>query len=102
MNENIRKFLEKVVNDPETAAKLNAVKDPEEAYEIASSLQDGFTKEEFISAMNKIYEDSKNNDLSDEDLKNVAGGGTSELVISLGGSAAGSALISGAAALAAI
>ena len=97
MNENIKKYLEKVANDPELVAKLNAIKDPEEAYKIASSLQEGFTKEEFFSAMDKMAEDIKNNDLSDEDLKNIAGGGTSEVAISAAGSAAVSAIVFGAA-----
>ena len=43
MNENIKKFLEKAAQDPELTAKMSAVRDPDEAYELASSLQDGFT-----------------------------------------------------------
>ena len=45
MNENIKKLLEKVAQDPELSAKMRAIQDPDEAYKVASSLQDGFTKE---------------------------------------------------------
>ncbi|MBQ9612633.1 MAG: Nif11-like leader peptide family RiPP precursor [Lachnospiraceae bacterium] len=75
MNENIKKFLEKLSNDPEAIAKMSAIRDPEEAYQLASSMQDGFTKEEFISVMEAFRESGKpREDLSDEDLMKVAGG----------------------------
>ena len=75
MNENIKLFLEKLAKDPEAAAKIGAIRDPEEAYAFASSMQDGFTKEEFISTMDKLDAAAKGSkELSDEDLKNIAGG----------------------------
>ena len=67
--------MEKLSNDPEAAAKMSAIRDPEEAYRLASSMQDGFTKEEFISAMEAIRKTSgAGAELSDEDLMKVAGG----------------------------
>ncbi|MBQ9612632.1 MAG: Nif11-like leader peptide family RiPP precursor [Lachnospiraceae bacterium] len=84
MNENIKLFLEKLDKDPEAAAKMSAIRDPEEAYAFASSMQDGFTKEEFLSAMEELKTAMKNNEeLTDEDLNKIAGGddGTVSLVL---------------------
>ena len=81
MNENIQKFLKRLSEDPEVAAKFNAVKDPDEAYTIASSIQDGFTKEEFMAAVEAIKASMQSSgELSDEDLNKVAGGDASEVV----------------------
>ena len=55
MNENIKKFLEKVARDPELTAKMRAVQDPDEAYRLASSLQDGFTKEDYQALVSKMF-----------------------------------------------
>ena len=80
MNENIKKFLEKVEKSPELQAKFAQIRDPEEAYKLASTVQDGFTKEEFVTEMKKIYE-AAIADLSEEDLAKIAGGyETSELI----------------------
>ena len=92
MNENIKKFLEKVEASPELQAKFSQIRDPEEAYKLAASIQDGFSKEEFITEMTKLYE-AAIQDLSDEDIAKVAGGGVSELISSAVGSFAGSALV---------
>ncbi len=73
MNENIRKFLEKLAKDEELQAKLAKIRDPEEAYKLAGSVQDGFTKEEFTAEMQKLYEEVTK-DLSEEDLAKLAGG----------------------------
>ena len=82
MNENLKKFLERLANDQELVSKMSTMKDSEEAYKLAASLQDGFTKEEFISAMDKLDAAAKGSEeLSDEDLKNVAGGGTVEVTV---------------------
>ena len=72
MNESIKKFMEKAAQDPELAAKMSAIQDPDEAYRLASSVQDGFTREEFITAMEELK--TVNNDLTDADLKQFAGG----------------------------
>ena len=83
MNENIKKFLEKAEQSPELQAKFSKIRDPEEAYKLAASVQDGFTKEEFISEMKKLYDEAIK-DLSDEDIAKVAGGSesTTEALIS--------------------
>ena len=73
MNENIKKFLEKVQQSPELQAQFSQIRDPEEAYKLAATVQDGFTKEEFVTEMTKLYE-AAIQDLSDEDIAKVAGG----------------------------
>ena len=73
MNENIKAFLAKVEASPDLQAQLSQIRNPEEAYKLASSVQGGFTKEEFVSEMTKIYE-AQIADLSDEDIAKVAGG----------------------------
>ena len=73
MNENIKKFLEKVEQSPELQAKFSQIRNPNEAYKLAASIQDGFTKDEFITEMTKLYEATIQN-LSEEDIAKVAGG----------------------------
>jgi len=70
MNEKIALFLHKVEKDETLVAKLSAIKNPDEAYALAASVQDGFTKEEFVAAMEGI----RNGDLTAEDLEKLAGG----------------------------
>ena len=79
MNENIKKFLEKVEQSPDLQTQLSQIRDPEEAYKLAASVQDGFTKDEFVSEMKKLYE-AQTVDLSDEDIAKVAGGGGSDVI----------------------
>ena len=103
MNENIQKFLEKLGQDPELLKKMSAIRDPEEAYKLASSVQDGFTKEEFLTAMKAL--EVANGDLNDDDLKKYAGGVTDEeltIGISIATSLVGTGPIYTGAALAAI
>ena len=73
MNENIIKFFEQVKNDPELQKKLSQFATPEEAYGFAFGVQGGFTKDEFITEMKRLYEETTK-DLSPEDLEKVAGG----------------------------
>ena len=70
MNESIVLFLQKVEKDEALAAKLSAIRSPDEAYALAASVQEGFTKEEFVAAMDGI----RNGDLSDADLARMSGG----------------------------
>ena len=72
INENIKLFGEKLANNKELQEKFKQVKDPDEAYALAASIQDGFTKEEFINTMLEVQKRSR--DLTDEDLEQVAGG----------------------------
>lgn len=74
MNENIKKFIEKAIEDKELQEKMAACKNPEEAYEIANSVQEGFTMEEFIRAMQELYDLTHEGELTDEDLAKAAGG----------------------------
>ena len=101
MNKSIQKFLEKVEQDPALLAKMRAIQDPDEAYKVASSVQDGFTKEEFMSAMKELL--AANADLSDDDLNKFAGGTDTKDVESIASSVLASFSLSmGAAATAAI
>ena len=80
MNENIKILLEKLNNDQAAQAKLQAATDPDEAYALVSSIQGGYTKEEFIGIMKKIAEVTQEGELSDEDVFAAAGGfSTSDL-----------------------
>ena len=70
MNEKIKLFLQKVEGDEALAAKLRDIKNPDEAYALAASVQDGFTKDEFVAAMDGI----RNGNLTADDLGKLAGG----------------------------
>ena len=95
MNEKIKLFLQKVEKDEALAAKFQGVTNPDEAYALAASVQDGFTKEEFISAMEQI----NNGELSQDDLAAMAGGVNEKSVIISGASAVSGAFIAGASAI---
>ena len=82
MNENIKAFLEKVAASPDLQAQLSQIRNPDEAYKLATSVQDGFTKDEFVSEMTKIYE-AQVADLSEEDISKVAGGLTENQIIEM-------------------
>ena len=70
MNENIMLLLKKVEQDASLSAKFKNATNPDEAYALAASIQAGFTKEEFISAMEQL----NNSDLSMNDMAAIAGG----------------------------
>lgn len=82
MNENIRLFLEKMSEDQELQAKFSQIKDPDEAYALASSIQPGFSKEEFITTMTSIR-DAMEENLTDEDMAKSAGGVSDEVKVSV-------------------
>ena len=73
MNENIKTLLTQIAESEELQAKFAGLDTPEKAYELAKTLQDGFTKEEFLEAVKSISELDEG-DLSDEDLAAAAGG----------------------------
>ena len=70
MNENTMLLLKKVEQDASLAEKFKSITNPDEAYALAASIQTGFTKEEFISAMEQL----NNSELSKDDLAAIAGG----------------------------
>ena len=75
MNENIKALIKKVMSDEELQAKFQALRDPEEAYKLASSVQSGFTKEEFLAAMTELKKSAETvQKLSDDELDAAAGG----------------------------
>lgn len=82
MNENIKLFLEKLAADQELQTRFSQLKDPDQAYELASSIQPGFTKEEFITEMTKIKE-AMEEDLTDADLAKSSGGDAETVVASV-------------------
>ena len=73
MNENIKKFLEKLAQDEQLAAKFNTCKTPEEAYAVAGGIVEGLSMDEFVAAMEQVK--ASFDDLTDDDLKKFAGGG---------------------------
>lgn len=73
MKEEIKLFLQKVASDEALQKKLKDCKSPEEAYEFASSVQDGFTFEEFTETMKKLRNEV-GEELTDEDLAKASGG----------------------------
>ena len=82
MNENIKLFLEKLEADPELQGKIAQAKDPDEVYALASSIQGGFTKEEFIEEMTKI-KTAMDENLTEEDLAKSAGGMDTSHIVSI-------------------
>jgi predicted ribosomally synthesized peptide with nif11-like leader len=89
MKEELKLFLQKAANDTALQEKLQGCKSPEEAYAIASSVQEGFTFEEFVEAGQKLNDMAESQDLTDEDLAKAAGGAsTGEIVATAVGSAA--------------
>lgn len=73
MNESIKAFLQKVNEDEALQAQFKEIKDPDKAYELAASIQGGFTKEEFAQTMKELKA-KMSRDLSDDDLEKAAGG----------------------------
>ena len=85
MKEEMKLFLQKMVEDEELMQKMKACKSSKEAYAIASSVQDGLAFEEFKETMTQIYNLSEQEGiLSDEDLAKAAGGGSDEERLSWG------------------
>ncbi len=78
MNESIKALLTKIAGSEELQAKFETLDTPEKAYELAKTLQDGFTKEEFLDAVNEIAE-AQVEDISDEELAATAGGVTDDM-----------------------
>ena len=79
MNENIRLFLEELRTDRALQVRLMEAQDLDEAYAAASAVQEGFTKEELVEAMKELRNgfaavESEAEELTEEDLKAVAGG----------------------------
>jgi len=95
LNEKVIQFLKKVKQDEALAAKFQGVTNPDEAYALAASVQDGFTQEEFISAMEQI----NNGELSQDDLAAMAGGVDETGIIISGASTVTGAFIAGASAI---
>ncbi|MCD8348354.1 MAG: hypothetical protein LUD16_10525 [Lachnospiraceae bacterium] len=93
MNEGIKKVFETLKNDRTLAEKMRKCTVPQEAYELARTVADGFTLEEFQDEMKKAYEaasgvrggelseadlekiQNTESELSELDLENVSGGG---------------------------
>jgi predicted ribosomally synthesized peptide with nif11-like leader len=73
MNENIKAFLQKLAADEALQAQFKGIKDPDKAYELAASVQGGFSKDEFFTTMKEL-KSQMSRDLSDDDLEKAAGG----------------------------
>ncbi len=79
MNENIKKLLDKVSGDEALLAKFSACKSIDEAYDLACTLVDGYSKEEFVKVMTTLNA-IEDGDISDEDLAAAAGGDVGDFV----------------------
>lgn len=55
MNENLKMVKEKLFADSEFANKMTRSKSAEEAYELAKTVADGYTPEEFQDMMRDLY-----------------------------------------------
>ena len=85
MNENIKILLEKLSKDEAIGAKLKTITDPDEAFALVSSIQGGYTKEEFVEAM-KAVAAAGSGELSDDEVAAAAGGMSSNaksIIVSL-------------------
>ena len=82
MNENIQELLKKIADSEELQAQFGKLDTLDEAYELASKLQQGFTKEEFLDAV-KVLNEAADDDISDEELAATAGGVDTELKVDL-------------------
>ena len=103
MNENIQKMLELLSEDEEAMKKLSAIRDPDEAYALVTSIHGGYTKEEFIETMTAIN-NNINQDIAADDLSMAAGGASMKEEVAKMGSAIASGVGSyfGSAALASL
>ncbi len=95
MSENISLLFQKVQEDEALAEKFKSITNPDEAYALAASLQDGFTKEEFLSAMEQI----NSGELSDDDLAAMAGGSQLTDATPISISASGTVMVASAGAV---
>ncbi len=95
MSENISLLFQKVQEDEALAEKFKSITNPDEAYALAASLQDGFTKEEFISAMEQL----NSGELSDDDLAAMAGGSQLTDATPISISASGTVMVASAGAV---
>ena len=83
MKEEIKEFLKKLSADEELQAKFKDIQDPDEAYQLAISVQDGYTKEEFTEAMQAVFA-SQVRELSNDELNAVAGGKHTTTAVTIG------------------
>lgn len=75
MNEQLKKVLGKLAEDPDLKEKMAGCKSAEEAYQVVSEVEGGYTMEEFQKAMEMIQKAvQKDHELTDNDLDGVAGG----------------------------
>ena len=87
MNENIKALMARIAGSEELQAKFAELDTLEKAYEFACTLQGGFTKEEFLDAVEAL--NNENGDISDEDLAAAAGGTGDGIKIDVTGQATG-------------
>ena len=82
MNENIQELLKKIADSEELQAQFGKLDNLDEAYELASKLQQGFTKEEFLDVI-KVLNEAADDDISDEELAATAGGVDTDLKVDI-------------------
>ena len=81
MNNNLIELIKKIAADEEKQVKMQSFTSIDEAYDYAVSIQDGYSKEEFEAVMVEITKGSAENDeISDDDLANIAGGADTAVI----------------------
>lgn len=76
MNKNLIPLFEQIAKDAELVEKFKQCKKAEEAYELALTVAQGYTLDEFKEIMTKIDQQAKlsGGELTEADLDGVAGG----------------------------
>ena len=83
MNDNLKELMKRLAEDETLQAKIKAAPGPDEAYSLACSIQDGYTKEEFLDLMKELSDTARQGELDDEDLMAVSGGDATDVVTSI-------------------
>jgi NifU-like protein involved in Fe-S cluster formation len=75
MNENVKKLFAAIAKDKELAKKFEGCETVEASYQVAISIVDGYTIEEYKDAVQMMAEKAKaSGELSDEELEMISGG----------------------------
>lgn len=100
MNNGLKELFDALAQDESLGKKFEECKTPEDAYNVAKEIADGYTLEEFKNVMAEISKQKESGrELSEEDLDSVSGGSGAELGIKIGVAVGGAAVTIGGAAM---
>ena len=74
MNENLNNLIKALAENDELQEKLKNAESLEQVYEVALTIESGYTFEEFKDAMISLKVAPEEEEISDDDLEKVAGG----------------------------